>query len=482
MLSRRTQLSCAILALAGSGWLVACGGAAPEAKSATAGSLSTPTVTNGRALDASGQQVAVSDAPSSGRGSVRPKLNDAALAAYRAGMDAFQKGDLDGAQAQFIKATEADSNAYSAFYGLGVVRERLGNSSGALSAYGKAITVVPDYEPAIVSYGLLTAREGNADAAEEYINGRLAKMDRSAALVTALAEIKSMRGDSGAAQKLAKEALKLNPDYRPAMITLARDHYRARRLDLALYALQGILDGYGAENPPRDKDNPEAILMRGLIFKERGQRGRAIEHFKRCIELRPDLVEARVQLAGYLLEAGNAVEAQPLLEIALRYDRDNVLAHLNLGDAYRLLGRPGDAKQQLEWVVSKDAKLPQVYYGLGLLYLFTENVPGVTPKQSLERALQALEEYKRLRPRAGAGQADDVDELITVCKSKKAIIEAKEADDAAAKAEASKPAAGAKPAADGDKPAAIPAASSAAPAAAPAASGSATKPTNGAKP
>ena len=90
-------------------------------------------------------------------------------------------------------------------------------------------------------------------------------MPKSAAVSAALAEVKSIQGDSAAAQRFAQDALKKNPDYAPAMIALARDHYRARRLDLALYTLRAILDGYGPENPPRDKNNAEAHLLRGLI-------------------------------------------------------------------------------------------------------------------------------------------------------------------------------------------------------------------------
>lgn len=415
--------------------LCGCGGTGPEAKAPTSPQSSAMVQQGDRVVAPTGQQIGISDAPSSGASaSSRPRMNAAAAGYYSAGMQAFQAGDLDAAHAQLTKATESDASAYQAYYSMGVVRERLGNTTGAMSAYSKAISVVPDYEPAIVAYAVLTAREGNPDAAEEYLNGRLAKMERSAALTSAMAEVKSIRGDSGAAQRLAKEALKANPDYRPAMIVMARDHYRSRRLDLALYALQGILDGYGAENPPRDKDNPEALLIRGLIFKERGQRASAMADFKRAIEIRPDLVEAKVQLAAYLLEAGNAPEAVPLLESALRYDRDNLLARLNLGDAYRLLGRVGDSKLQLDWVRQKDPKLAQVHYALGLLYLFGEKIPGTTPKQAAEQATEAFEEYKKLRPRAGLGQADDVDELITAAKSKKAIIEADEAEKAAAAA------------------------------------------------
>jgi len=220
------------------------------------------------------------------------------------------------------------------------------------------------------------------------------------------------------------------------MVTLARDHYRNRRLDLALYALQGILDGYGPENPPRDKDNPEALLLRALIHKERNERAAAMADFSRALELRPDLVEAHVQLAGYLLESGNAVDAAPHLEWALRYDRDNLLARLNLGDAYRLLGKANEAKQQLEWVAAKDPKLAQVQYSLGLLYLFSDSISGVSPKEAATKAIASFEEYKRLKPRSTAGQSDDSDELITAAKSKKAVIEAQEEEAATAKAQA----------------------------------------------
>jgi tetratricopeptide (TPR) repeat protein len=411
----------------------------PSAKAPAAASASSGVVPNATAPAGAQRPMGISDAPSGGQASTRPALNPQAMQQYTAGMQAFQAGTLDVAEGLFEKAIELDSKAYQAYYSLGVIRERKNNSSGALSAYAKAIGIVPDYEPAMVAFGVLTAREGSVDEAEQYLNGRLAKLEKSAAVTAALAEVKSLRGESGAAQKLAQDALKINPDYRPAMVVLARDHYRNRRLDLALYALQGILDGYGPENPPRDKDNPEALLIRALIHKERNERAAAMDDFRRALELRPDLVEARIHLAGYLLESGNAVEAAPHLEWALRYDRDNTLARLNLGDAYRLLGKTTEAKQQLEWVIAKEPKLSQAQYSLGLLYLFSDSVPGVSPKDAATKAIAAFEEYKRLKPRSTARQADDSDELITAAKSKKAVIESQEEEAASAKSQAAAP-------------------------------------------
>ncbi len=429
--SKRFSLLCAALGVGL--FCVACGGEAAVGKGAASPAEQSAPAAGAPSAAAAGQQFAIPDSPTSRdtQASDRPKLSASAQSAYNAGMDAFKAGDLAGAKNQFTQATQADPKAYQAFYSLGVVRERLGETAGALSAYRQATTVVPDYEPAIVAYAVLLARTGKPDDAIDFLNQRQAQMSKSAAVTAALAEVKSIQGNSGEAQRLAQAALKLNPDYRPAMVTLARDHYRSRRLDLALYALKGILDGYGPENPPRDKNNAEAHLIRGLIYKEQGLRAPAIQELQKALELRPDLVEARVQLSSYDLESGNATDAQQMLEPALKYDADNVSAHLNLGDAYRLLGRPADAKRELEWVKARDSSIAQVHYNLGLLYLFTDNFPGVTPMQACDNAIDELNQYKKMKPRVAGGTPDDTDELITRAKTKKALIDAK-ANEAAA--------------------------------------------------
>lgn len=408
-------------------------GASPDATTPSQDSATAPPAAPPVGANNTGGQYAVSDAPSSGEfATQRPDMNASAQQAYRAGMQAFMAGDLQGAKTQFSKAVSADPKAYQAFYSLAVVHERLGAPGNAASAYQSAIGIVPDYEPAIVGYALMTARTGRVSEAEDFLRSKMGAYPKSAAISTGLAEVKSLQGDSREAQRLAQEALKKNPDYRPAMVTLARDHYRNRRLDLAQYALKGILDGYGEENPPRDKNNAEAHLLRGLIYKEENRRGPAITEFEEAIRLRPDLVEARVHLATYFMEAGNAAGAIPHLETAVRYDNANVLAHLSLGDAYRLIGKSAQAKQELEWVAQKDPSLAQPHYNLGLLYLLNSDVPGVNPTQAADKAIAHFEKYKSMKSRSEG--ADDTEELINRAKAKKALIDAKAAEAAAAAA------------------------------------------------
>jgi tetratricopeptide (TPR) repeat protein len=373
------------------------------------------------------QQFTMPDASSAANpneipGAPRPSMNPQAQGLYMQALNAFSVGDLVNARAFFQQATQADPRAHQAFYSLGVVQDRL-RDPGAAASYKQAFTLVPDYEPAILGYAMHLAKKGALGEADRILTEKRGQMPKSAAVAATLAEVKSLQKDSGSAQRIAQEALKLNPDYRPAMVIIARDHYRNRRLDLALYALQAILDGFEpvSENPPRDRGNPEAHLLRGLIWREQGLRAQAMEEFRKAIERRPDLVEARVQRATLLLEAGNPEEALPVLEYAVRFDADNLPAHLALGDVYRLLGRINDAKREFDWVLAREPGLPQVHYNLGLLYLFAPSIPNMTPKQQVGEAITELKKFQEVRNK---GEPDDSDELLNRAKLKEAEINA----------------------------------------------------------
>jgi tetratricopeptide (TPR) repeat protein len=132
-----------------------------------------------------------------------------------------------------------------------------------------------------------------------------------------------------------------------------------------------------------------------------------------------------------MLEAGNAEGALPHLEAAVRYDNKNVLARLNLGDAYRLLDRPADARRELEWVLKAAPNRPEVHYNLGLLYLLSKDMPGVTATQAADRAIDHLEQYKARGVRGGP---DDAEELITRAKTRKALLDAQAQESKAAQA------------------------------------------------
>jgi len=384
-----------------------------------------------------GAQVGVTDGPNA-----HSDLEGAAKDAYDRGFKAWMNGDLPGAKAAFKEATDKDSKAAPAYYSLGCVLERLGDNAGAQQAYRQAYSAKSDYELAMGGYALNLARTGHGGEADTFLQDKKNKFPQSARIANYLAEVKSLAKDSAGAQQLAGEALRIDPNFKDAMVTIARDHHRAGRAELASYALRAILDGFGQGTPARDPDNAEAHLLRGLIERDAGLRIAALKDFEAARAKRPDLVEAAIQIGAMKLEAGNAQEAQPILESAVRFAPQQPLAHLNLGDCYRLLTRYADAKKELDTALSLDSTLSAAHYDMGLMYLFAPSFPGMSASDQVAAALRELNTYRQMRgPKAPPGVSDDIDELITRATQKQ-----KDMNMAAA------PPASAAPAASGAKP------------------------------
>lgn len=421
----------------------ACGGETPNVKHPTNPEAGVQAVETDK-----GQEVGITEGPSE-----HADISASAKEDYQKGWSAWLAGDLAAAKTAFSRAASADSKNPAPHYSLGCVLDRLGDNSGAQAAYRSAFSARSDYEPALCAYSASLARTGHTGEADQFMTEKVTKNPTSPRLKVCLAEVKSLAKDSISAQQLAQDALRLDPGFKEAMVMIARDHHRAGRADLSRYALTAILDGFGDAAPPRDKDNAEAHLLRGLIRRELGLRIAAMEDFKAAQARRPDLVEAQIQIGAMKLEAGNALEAQPLLESAIKFAPKNALAHLNLGDCYRLLGRVVDAKKELDVALSLDSSLPQIHYALGLLYLFAPTFPQMSERDKLGAAIKEFGTYKQMRgPKAPPGVQDDVDELVTRAQQKQTEIDqAKAVTTAVPTGTAS----GAKPAASGaSKPAA----------------------------
>jgi len=379
--------------------------------------------------DNQGGQVGVID------GAGTSGLEGSAKSAYEAGWQAWLKGDLATAKKQFVEAGSLAPKSPAPPYSLGVVEEHLGNLSAAQQAYRSAFTNDPEHELSMCAYALSLANNKSPGEADTFLTEKRAKKTTSPRLTACNAEVKSLAKDHGTAQQLAQDALRMDPDFKDAMVVVARDHYRARKMDLALYALRAILTGFGDGSPARDKENAEAHLLRGLIEREGSGRAAAMKDFEDAVKKRPDLVEALVNLGSMKVEAGNAQEALAPLESAVRFAPNNALAHLNLGDAYRLLQRYADAKKEFDQALALDSSLAAAHYDLGLMYLTAQSIPGTSADQQVSTAIKELEQYKTMRgAKAPPGVNDEIDDLLNRAKAKQAELKNKVAAESAAAA------------------------------------------------
>jgi tetratricopeptide (TPR) repeat protein len=391
--------------------LVGCGGGAPQPQGPAARS----DAGGATSLDAGVQASSESDLAAQARD------------AYAKGFAAWGSGDLPEARAAFEKALVLAPKMGRAEYGLGRVLEQLGDADGAQFAYRAAIVADPADENAMSALALLLAQTGASSQAEAFLQEMRAKLPQSVRLSVVLAEVKSMGGDSTAAQQMLQETLQKNPVNVDALIGVARDHYRAKKPELAMRALTAILGGE-SRVPPRDTDNPEGLVLRGLLERARGLRAQAVDDFRHALLMRPDLFEAYMNLGEIELTTGNAFEAQPSLEKAVRYAPNSALAHLYLGDCYRVIGRAADAKTELDAALKIDPKLASAHYELGLFYLSWLSDPwGSDTQDRIAKAVAEFEIYKSTRGPDVSHGRDDVDERLAYARSKQRALQASHA-------------------------------------------------------
>ncbi len=353
-------------------------------------------------------------------------LTGAARASYEGANAAFMEGRLVDAKAAFEKASREASNSAAPLVGIGAILERQGDVPAAVDVYRRAVAIEPDNPESAraLAFGLVAA--GQASEAVSFARARAEKYARSAA-ATLYSEAASASGDSATAQAEAQRALALDSSYVPAMVAVARDHYRAGRVSMTAYALKALLDGIDEATPARAKDCAEALLLRAVIDRRTpGRRTAALDAFSKVYALRPDLTEAALALGVMKLEAGNAEEAIVPLETAARFAPKNAFVMTALGDAYRLAARYAEAKTTLEKAVALDASLAAPHYNLALLFLYAGDKAGLGNEERYASAQREMEAYVGIRgPKAPPGVDDDADSLLATAKQKLAEVTSK---------------------------------------------------------
>lgn len=267
-------------------------------------------------------------------------------------------------------------------------------------------------------------------------------------------------GDAAAAERHYREALKVRPDYGPALVNLTtllrrtgREQDAARIIADALKAhddkagphLANAVHAFATrdlvtaerearEAIQRDERNVPAMLIMAQVFRgqgrldtarfaidnalalepgnallhvERGQillalkeRKEALVAYERAARLRPTLPEALEPYARLLLENGMATEARPVVESLIALDPKNARAQVLLGNALRATKQYPQAEQAYTKALQLDPNLDDVNFNLGVLYI-DNALPGIDELARLNKGLEALKKFQS----SGAGDA-----------------------------------------------------------------------------
>jgi len=365
------------------------------------------------------------------RGSARPSFPDplidglSELAAgarqhSREGGRAFARGDLEGAEAAYREAIEADPDNASAHEALAAVLARRGAVSEAIGQYRQALRLEPDDPRAHHGMAQLLLDAGRVAEAVEHLRRAIELAPDFAAAFKDLAVALERSGHLDEAADAAAGLIELRPDdsaarlLRERLVLLGRvdpwkdpEQELRRILDqdpadgMALLTLGAIERSHGQTDEALERyravvgragdDRTGAALAARahvLIAQTLAARGdrtdEVLEHLRAAAALAPDLEDVQLALGGALTSAGDLDAAIETYRIALGLAPDRVEAQVGLATALIRAGRFIEAREALEKSL---AELPTATAPKNLLARLLATCPDAAVRDA-ERALE----------------------------------------------------------------------------------------------
>lgn len=253
---------------------------------------------------------------------------------------------------------------------------------GAIEAFSGAITVRPDAMLARLRRGEIYRRRGDLDVAARDFRSAAALDPTATRPLEALGDVLFAQERYRRAVETYQERLKLD-DRSPAV---------RHKLALALFR-DGAIDASLKEARTaiaQDDQLAEARYLAGLCLRELNLPDEAIVEFRKAIELSPELIAAREELADLFARAGRYTEQLAQLQIIAGIDARNPERRIAVGLAQARAGRADAALATLTATLAEAADDAPVNAALGKVWLqLAEEEPEKT--DALPKALEALE-------------------------------------------------------------------------------------------
>jgi tetratricopeptide (TPR) repeat protein len=145
---------------------------------------------------------------------------------------------------------------------------------------------------------------------------------------------------------------------------------------------QAALADYDAGHFPAAANQLEALVRQapesfdvqellGMVYAAESQESKANEHLAKAVQLKPDSVEARTNLATNLVHLGKLPRAETEFKKALELDPSSYDTNHNIGEFYVAVGRLNDAVGYLEKAQQINSSVYDNGYDLALAYFDT---------------------------------------------------------------------------------------------------------------
>jgi tetratricopeptide (TPR) repeat protein len=282
----------------------------------------------------------------------------------------YQRGDLDGAIAQYRKALEIRPAYKDAHFNLGIALSEKGDLDEAIAQYGKALEVTPDDASAHNSLGACYEKEGRLeDAIAQY-----------------------------------KQAVEIKPDYWDAHFNMGVVLLKKEDTDGAIAEYKKAVE--------INSEQMEAHLGLGNALALKGDLVEAIAQYQQALLIAPDDADTRYNLANTLVQYGKLDDAVAQYRKALEIKPDYLQARSNLGNTLKLQGDLDGAIEEYRKVLALNPAYEKARYNVALALL---------AKGDLEEAIVGFQQALKINPRSADACADLGLALFKKGRTKEAI-------------------------------------------------------------
>ena len=267
-----------------------------------------------------------------------------------------------------------DPKAYSFLTALAVQYSYQGRKDDMLKVL-QQIKSLKDFPDGYLVVGDFYRRLGDTDAAiKEYRQGQAQDPKRKTVYLKRVVEALMARGRGAEAEEINRQLLKDNPQD-----SFAKEIEGTLLLDRGDLAT-AMVDLQAAVTA--DPHNPVNHYRLGLAHKARAVADRAVaageleqarQEFESALAIRPDFIQARLELARLEIAKGDYDAALKTAQQALAVDRSNLPAQIIESAALLAEKKTDDARQLLENLRAKTPDSPDVIFQLGRLNLVEKN-------------------------------------------------------------------------------------------------------------
>lgn len=314
-----------------------------------------------------------------------------------------QGKDLSSVKGHLEDAVEIDAKFSKAWFNLGVIQEKEGKVDEAKKSYAKAADTSDRFAAPHVNLGKIAMTEGNRDEAMAQFRQAVAEDDFNPEAHNNLSVLMRQQKDYKEAIKHARQSLAGNANNTSAYSNLALIYYTMDLNDVAKLVVLNALK--------IDEKNPDVWNTYGLIELKNNNVTDAIKHFQKTIELKPDHLQALMNLGAIMLSVRDYERSITLFEEALKYDKKNREAVISIAVAKRGKGDLKEAERLYKSILEDDPGNNLALYNLAILeheHLAQATIlgvggdpPGDDPVAQMEWSIQnmskALKNYESAR-------------------------------------------------------------------------------------